>query len=66
MGTVLAQSAWLPVIRALGMRAWFGGRIAVSRAHTVVGDAGTIEDEDLRTQIRDFTAAFAAFATANR
>jgi chromate reductase, NAD(P)H dehydrogenase (quinone) len=26
-GTVLAQSAWLPVFRTLGTRPWFGGRL---------------------------------------
>lgn len=25
-GTALAQNAWLPVLRTLGMRPWFGGR----------------------------------------
>lgn len=31
-GTILAQNAWLPVLRTLGMRPWFGGRLMVSRA----------------------------------
>jgi NAD(P)H-dependent FMN reductase len=34
-GTILSQSAWLPVLRTLGTRAWFGGRLQVSRAATV-------------------------------
>jgi NAD(P)H-dependent FMN reductase len=66
LGTVLSQSAWLPVLRTLGMRPWFGGRIALSRAHTLIGEAGTIDDEDMRTQIRDFVAGFAAFSESGR
>src|SRR6266852_7154050 len=31
-GTILAQDAWLPVLRTLGSRPWFGGRLMVSRA----------------------------------
>src|SRR6516164_2580554 len=31
-GTILSQNAWLPVLRTLGTRAWFGGRLQVSRA----------------------------------
>ncbi len=33
-GTMLSQSAWLPVLRTLGTSAWFGGRLQVSRAAT--------------------------------
>jgi len=32
-GTILAQDAWLPVLRILGVRYWTGGRLLVSRAH---------------------------------
>jgi len=32
-GTILAQAAWLPVLRTLGTRPWFGGRLMVSRGH---------------------------------
>ena len=30
-GTILAQNAWLPVLRTLGTKPWFGGRLMVSR-----------------------------------
>ncbi len=60
-GTVLSQDAWLPVLRALGTRPWFGGRLLVSRAHGIFDDAGRITDEALKNQIRQFVHGFAAF-----
>jgi chromate reductase len=35
LGTVLAQTAWLPVVRALGMQPWFGTPLSVSGTHQV-------------------------------
>src|SRR6516225_59107 len=31
-GTTLSQTAWLPVLRTLATRPWFGGRLLVARA----------------------------------
>lgn len=61
MGTVLAQNAWLPVCRALKMQLWTGGRLTVSRAHTLFDDDGRLVDEDSREQLREFVAGFADF-----
>lgn len=61
-GTVLAQNAWLPVLKALGVRQWSGGRLLVSRANKTIGDDGAIGDEELNKQLKDFLAGFAAFA----
>lgn len=63
-GTVLAQNAWLPVLKALGVRQWSGGRLLVSRAHKSIGDDGIVDDEDLQKQLREFVAGFAAFVGA--
>lgn len=60
-GTLLAQNAWLPVLRTLGTRPWFGGRLAVSRAGTVFSDEGLLQDDQVREQIVAFVAGFAAF-----
>lgn len=60
-GTLLAQNAWLPVLRTLGTRPWFGGRLAVSRAGTVFDDEGLLQDDQIRAQIATFVAGFAAF-----
>jgi NAD(P)H-dependent FMN reductase len=60
-GTTLAQNAWLPVIRTLGMRPWFGPRMMVSGASKVFDDDGKLVDDHVRTQLRDFRSGFAAF-----
>ncbi len=61
-GTILAQAAWLPVLRTLGTRSWQGGRLMVSRAGKVFDDKGELVDEAVRDQLRTFLAGFAAFA----
>jgi len=65
-GTILAQSAWLPVLRTLGTRPWFGGRLMVSRAHQVFNEDGEIVEEIVRAQLRDFLNGFARFIQEQR
>ena len=60
-GTILAQNAWLPVMRTLGTRMWFGGRLQVSRAANVFNAAGELTDEAARTQLRKYLAGFVDF-----
>ncbi|MGQ0700426.1 MAG: NADPH-dependent FMN reductase [Panacagrimonas sp.] len=60
-GTTLAQTHWLPVLRTLGTRPWFGGRLMVSRASQVFDASGALIDEAMKKQLRDFLAGFAAF-----
>ncbi len=62
-GTILSQEAWLPVIRTLKMRPWFGGRLMVSRAHTAFDGDGTLTDDRLREQLRAFMQGFVEFTT---
>jgi NAD(P)H-dependent FMN reductase len=59
-GTLLAQEAWLPVMRTLGTVPWFGAKLMVSRAGTVIQD-GRIADEATEKKLRDFVAGFAVF-----
>ena len=61
-GTILAQEAWLPVLRTLGTRPWFGGRLMVSRAGTVFNEAGDMVDEKMKAQLQKFLHGFAEFA----
>jgi len=61
-GTILAQNDWLPVLRTLGTRPWFGGRLMVSRAPKAFNDAGDLTDDALRAQLQEFLRGFAAFA----
>jgi len=60
-GTILAQNAWLPVLRTLGTRTWFGGRLQVSRAGNVFNTAGELTDEAIRAQLRKYLAGFVDF-----
>jgi NAD(P)H-dependent FMN reductase len=62
LGTVLAQLAWLPSLRALGTRPWFGAKLHVSRAQALFDAGGALTDEATREQLRGFLAGFAAFA----
>ncbi len=61
-GTILSQNAWLPVLRTLGTRPWYEGRLMVSRAGSAFDAAGELTDESVRGQLRGFLAGFAAFA----
>jgi chromate reductase, NAD(P)H dehydrogenase (quinone) len=61
-GTTLAQAAWLPVLRTLGVRHWAGGRLMVSRAGGIYDDAGRLTDERVREQLKAFVEGFHVFA----
>ena len=61
-GTILAQDAWLPVLRTLGTRPWFEGRMLVARAQSVFDAEGNLTDEATRQRLARFIAGFAAFA----
>lgn len=65
-GTILAQAAWLPVLRTLGTVPWFGGRLMVSTAGKVFDDDGRLLDQSVRTRLEAFVAGFAAFVTERR
>ena len=65
-GTILSQNAWLPVLRTLGTRPWFGGRLMVSRAHKMFDEHGALTDEATRKQLADFVRGFAAFVRGGR
>ncbi|MDT0576962.1 NADPH-dependent FMN reductase [Croceicoccus sp. F390] len=61
-GTLLSQDAWLSVLRTLGTRPWFEGRLHVARAHKVFDDSGAMTDEDMKKRLKDFMAGFVSFA----
>jgi chromate reductase, NAD(P)H dehydrogenase (quinone) len=60
-GTLLAQAAWLPVLRALGASPWFGPRLIVSAAAKAFDEAGRLTDERIRELVPRFLAGFAEF-----
>ena len=61
LGTAHAQTAWLPVLRTLGMQPWFGTLLYVSGAHKVFDASGTLLDEQIRERLRRYMAGFVAF-----
>lgn len=65
-GTILAQNAWLPVLRTLGTRHWAEGRLMVSRAGKMFDDEGELSDDPTRDQLRKFLDGFASFVRVNR
>jgi chromate reductase, NAD(P)H dehydrogenase (quinone) len=65
-GTILAQAAWLPVLRTLGTLPWFGARVAVSGAGKAFDPGGQLLDDSLRTRIQRFMAGFAEFIVHSR
>jgi chromate reductase len=60
-GTILSQNAWLPVLRTLGTRQWFGGRLMVSKAGQVFDADGKLQDEEVRKRLANFLQGFAKF-----
>jgi NAD(P)H-dependent FMN reductase len=60
-GTILSQAAWLPVLRTLGTKPWFGGRLQVSRAGKVFNESGELVDEAVRARLREFIAGYCHF-----
>ena len=60
-GTLLAQNAWLPVLRTLEMRPWFGGRLLASRAAGLFDNQGRLVDEGIKKKLQEFVAGFASY-----
>lgn len=65
-GTRLAQAAWLPVFRTLGMATWFGKQLYVSEAAKVFDAQGLLVDPAIRKALQDLVVGFADFAAASR
>lgn len=61
-GTRLAQVAWLPVFRTLGMRPYYGKAVNVAEAAKAFGPDGALTDDKLRGQLTAYMAGFAKFA----
>ena len=57
-GTLLAQNAWLSVLRTLGAELWSGGRMTVARAGQVFDASGALVDPKIDEALRRFMAGF--------
>jgi chromate reductase len=64
-GTTLSQTAWLQVIRTLGMRPWFDERLLVFEARKMFDDAGKLTDVHTRERMVKFVEGYCAFVAAN-
>lgn len=64
-GTRLSQAAWLPVLRTLGTRAWFGKQLYVANASAVFDAEGKLVDEKIAKSLAGFMAGFAAFVAGS-
>jgi len=62
-GTLLSQTAWLPVVRTLGMRPWYDIPMYVSNAGQVFDASGALVDAGMRERVAQFMAGFAKFAS---
>jgi NAD(P)H-dependent FMN reductase len=65
-GTLLAQTAWLQVLRTLSTRPWFGPRMAVSSASNEFDAAGRLSNDKTRAALEQFMAGFVRFIVQNR
>jgi NAD(P)H-dependent FMN reductase len=65
-GTILSQSAWLPILRTLGAELWPEGRLLVSHAQGVFDDKGRLSDDKIRAQLKAFMEGFVAFTRLSR
>ena len=65
-GTILSQTAWLPVLRTLGTQPWFGARLLVSRAANVFDETGGIKDATVEEQLKNFLAGYVSFLRSHR
>jgi NAD(P)H-dependent FMN reductase len=65
-GTLLSQTAWLPVLKTLRTNAYFGGRLQVSRAGDVFDRSGNLIDERIGEQLKKYLAGLCEFVAATR
>lgn len=64
LGTVSAQTAWLPVWRTLGACHWSGGRLLVSGANKLFSQNQELTDPETHKRLDKFIAGFIAFCEA--
>jgi len=60
-GTLLSQTAWLQVLKALGTRPWFGQSLYLSGANKLFDASGNLADEESRKRVQAYLAGFAKF-----
>ncbi len=63
-GTRMAQAAWLPVLRVLGVQLWSGRQIYVPAAGQAFDDSGKLVDDAVRERLARYVAGFVDFVDA--
>jgi chromate reductase, NAD(P)H dehydrogenase (quinone) len=63
-GTLLSQTAWLPIVRTLGMKPWYGMTLYVSDAAKVFDVSGTLIDPDVRERLKQFMTGYASYVAS--
>jgi chromate reductase len=64
-GTRLAQTAWLPVLRQLGVVPWFGRVIYLAHAEQAFDASGKLTDQRSQRQLGEYLAGFSKFVAAH-
>jgi chromate reductase len=64
-GTVQSQRSWLPVLRTLRTRPWFGPPLYVADAGAVFDAEGRLVDADVRELLEKFLQGFAKVINAS-
>ena len=65
-GTVLSQTAWLPVFRVLGLELWTGKSLNVARVSEYFDDDLKLTDEKMRDRYKAFLAGFTEFVESSK
>lgn len=65
-GTILAQNAWLPVMRTLKARLWSGSSLLLSRAPNSFDENRTLTDEKTEEQLARFLEGFVDFVRSQK
>jgi NAD(P)H-dependent FMN reductase len=60
-GTLSSQTAWLPVLRALGARPWFGQTLYLGGASRLFDASGNLADEDSKKRVQAYVRGFSDF-----
>lgn len=57
-GTILAQNAWLPVLRTLRTRPWLEDRLMLGRARELFDQDGNLTDAEAKERVEAFVKGF--------
>lgn len=60
-GTRTAQYAWLPTLRGLGTRPWFGSALYMASAGDLFDEQGQLREQEDRERVSGFIEGFANF-----